>query len=138
MGVDCLVSRICVSGVNRFVIYLGVIRVTHLKTRVAFLYLTLSENESQFSLENISADGAHCKIISRPSSVAQYPVGRLKALYTSLHSRHVHCDTNSIQPRCKYFAKTRLTHMPTAGAGINDGLFRKRLTFSDSMDFPRL
>ena len=61
--VDCLVSRICVSGVNRFVIYLGVIRFTHLKTRVAFLYLTLSENESQFSLENISADGvkkAHC------------------------------------------------------------------------------
>ena len=64
--VDCLVSRICVSGVNRFVIYLGVNRFTHLKTRVAFLYLTLSENESQFSLENISADGvkkAHCKII---------------------------------------------------------------------------
>ena len=57
--VDCLVSRIRVSGVNRFVIYLiylGVIRFTHLKTRVAFLYLTLSENESQFSLENISAD----------------------------------------------------------------------------------
>ena len=44
--VDCLVSRICVSGVNRFVIYLGVIRFTHLKTRVAFLYVTLSENES--------------------------------------------------------------------------------------------
>ena len=64
--VDCLVSRICVSGVNRFVIYLGVIRFTHLKTRVAFLYLTLSENESQFSLENIWADGVkkgHGKII---------------------------------------------------------------------------
>ena len=68
LRVDCLVSRICVSGVNRFVIYLGVNRFTHLKTRVAFLYLTVSENESQFSLENIilSADGvkkAHCKII---------------------------------------------------------------------------
>ena len=64
--VDCLVSRVCASGVNRFVIYLGVIRFTHLKTSVDFLYLTLSENESQFSLENISADGvkkAHCKII---------------------------------------------------------------------------
>ena len=64
--VDCLVSRKCVSGVNRFVIYLGVIRFTDLKTSVDFLYLTLSENESQFSLENISADGvkkAHCKII---------------------------------------------------------------------------
>ncbi len=39
---------------------IGVIRFTH------FLYLTLSENESQFSLENVSADGvkkAHCKII---------------------------------------------------------------------------
>ena len=49
-----------------FVIYLGVIRFTHLKTSVDFLYLTRSENESQFSLENISADGvkkAHCKII---------------------------------------------------------------------------
>ena len=57
--VDCLVSRICVSGVNRFVIYLGVIRFTHLETRVAFLYLTLSENENQFSLENISVDGKH-------------------------------------------------------------------------------
>ena len=55
--VDCFVSRICVSGVNIFVIYIGVIRFTHLKTRVAFLYLILSENESQFSLENISADG---------------------------------------------------------------------------------
>ena len=64
--VDCLVPRICVSGVNRKVIYLGVIRFTHLKTRVTFLCLTLSENESQFSFENISADGvkkAHCKII---------------------------------------------------------------------------
>ena len=64
--VDFLVSRICVSGVNRFVIYLGVIRFTHLKTSVDFLYLTLSVNESQFSLENISADGvkkAHCKMI---------------------------------------------------------------------------
>ena len=65
--VDCLVSRICVSGVNRFVIYIGVIRFTpHLKTSVDFLYLTLSENESQFRLENISADGvkkAHCQII---------------------------------------------------------------------------
>ena len=53
------------KGVNRFVIYIGDIRFTHLKTRVVFLYLTLSENESQFSLENISADGvkkAHCKI----------------------------------------------------------------------------
>ena len=36
---------------------MGHIRFTHLKTRVVFLYLTLSENESQFSLENISADG---------------------------------------------------------------------------------
>ena len=64
--VDCLVSPICVSGVNRFVIYIGVIRFTHLKTRVAFLYLILSENESQFSLQNISADvvkKAHGKII---------------------------------------------------------------------------
>ena len=66
MRVDCLVSRICISGVNRFVIYLGIIRFTHLKTRVPFLYLTLLENESKFSLENISDDGvkkAHCKII---------------------------------------------------------------------------
>ena len=64
--VDCLVSQICVSGVNRFAIYLGVIRFTHLKTRVAFRYLTVSENESQLSLENISAVGvkkAHCNII---------------------------------------------------------------------------
>ena len=47
-------------------IYTGDIRFRHLKTSVVFLYLTLSENESQFSLENISADGvkkAHCKII---------------------------------------------------------------------------
>ena len=47
-------------------IHIGVIRFTHLKTRVAFLYLTLSENENQFSVENISADGgktAHGKII---------------------------------------------------------------------------
>ena len=36
---------------------MGHIRFTHLKTRVVFLYLTLSENESQFSLENMSADG---------------------------------------------------------------------------------
>ena len=49
---------------NIFVIYLVAIRFTHLKTRVAFLYLTLSENEIQFSLESISADGdeAHPKI----------------------------------------------------------------------------
>ena len=63
---DCLVSRICVGGVTRCVIYIGVIRFTHLKTSVAFLYLTLPENESQFSLENISADEvkkAHCKSI---------------------------------------------------------------------------
>ena len=36
------------------------------ENKSSFLYLTLSENESQFSLENISADGvrkAHCKII---------------------------------------------------------------------------
>ena len=67
IGVDCLVSPICVSDVNICVIYLGVIRYTNLKTRVVFfLYLTLSENESKFNLENISADGvkkAHCKII---------------------------------------------------------------------------
>ena len=51
---------------EQIVIYLGVIRFTHLKTSVDFLYLTLSENESQFNLENISAYGvmkAHCKII---------------------------------------------------------------------------
>ena len=42
--VDCLVSRICVNGVKRFVMYTGVILFKHLKTRVAFLYLTLSEN----------------------------------------------------------------------------------------------
>ena len=31
----------------------------YLKTSVAFLYLTPSENESPFSLENISADGVN-------------------------------------------------------------------------------
>ena len=66
--VDCLVSRICVRGVNRFVIYLGVIRFTHLKTRVAFLCLTLSENESQFILENISADG-----VKKARTLQDYP-----------------------------------------------------------------
>ena len=34
--------HVCVSGVNRVVIYMGHIRFTHLKTRVVFLYLTLS------------------------------------------------------------------------------------------------
>ena len=35
--------------------YKGVILLKHLKTRVAFLYLTLSENGTQFSLANEGA-----------------------------------------------------------------------------------
>ena len=48
-----------VIGVNVFVIhmYIVVIRFTHLKTREDFQYVTISENDRQFSVYNISADG---------------------------------------------------------------------------------
>ena len=69
--VNCLVSRICASGVNRCVI-IGLHRSHSIYTfenKGSFSIFNSSENESEFSLENISADGV------KEGTLQYYPSG---------------------------------------------------------------